>query len=118
MFTIVLQKANLRDAPDFNALSYAWGDRDQSTLVSAAGGPTSIEVAPNLRSMTNHIWSSSPERAIWIDALCINQQNITERTQQVPLLTKIFALASKVLIWLGDKDGTSPLAFTLPETCA
>jgi hypothetical protein len=54
-FTIVLQKANLGDAPDFDALSYAWGDREQSTPVSATGGPTSVEIAPNLRSAMNHI---------------------------------------------------------------
>src|SRR5271156_5680745 len=72
-FTIVLQKANLGDAPDFDALSYAWGDREQSTPVGAAGGPTSVEIAPNLRSAMNHFWSSSLERAIWIDALCIYQ---------------------------------------------
>src|SRR5271156_3248361 len=92
-FTIVLQKANLGDAPDFDALSYAWGDREQSTPVSAAGGPTSVEIAPNLRSAMNHLWSSSPEPAIHIArSASINRssQNAPERTQQVSLTTKIF----------------------------
>lgn len=87
-FTVVLQKVNLGDASDFDVLSYAWGGREQSTPVSAAGGPTSVEIAPSLHSAMNHIWSSSPERAIWIDALCITKQNVTERTQQVSLTIK------------------------------
>jgi hypothetical protein len=48
---------------------------------------------------------------IWIDALRINQQNLTERTQQVSLMTRIYRQAKQVLVWLGREDDTPSLAF-------
>ena len=53
-----------------------------------------------------------------VDLVCINQHDLMERTQQASLMTKISTQAAKVLIWLGDEDDTSPLAFTLLKTCA
>jgi hypothetical protein len=85
-----------------------WGDREKCALVSAAGGPTSVEATPNRIPAINHIWSFSPERATWMDALGINQQNVTGHTQLGPLMTEIFAPAFKLLVWVGDEDDTSP----------
>lgn len=99
-FTIVLQKVNLDNGPAFDALSYAWGDREEGALIRAADHPTGVEITPNLLSAMKHIWSFSPDRAIWIDALYINQQNLTERTQQVSLMTRIYRQAKQVLVWL------------------
>lgn len=38
----------------------------------------------------------------WIDALCINQQDTAERNHQVLLMSEVYSLADKVLVWLGD----------------
>ena len=38
---------------------------------------------------------------IWVDALCIDQRNLTEKAEQIPLMGKIFAGADHVLAWLG-----------------
>ncbi|EKG14221.1 Heterokaryon incompatibility [Macrophomina phaseolina MS6] len=42
------------------------------------------------------------ERRLWIDAVCINQEDNSEKNHQVPLMTKIYAEADRVLIYLGD----------------
>lgn len=39
---------------------------------------------------------------LWIDALCIDQQNLTEKSQQVAMMNKIYSRANEVLVWLGD----------------
>lgn len=41
----------------------------------------------------------------WIDALCINQPNITERNQQVAMMGRIYRQSEGVVIWLGTQDG-------------
>ncbi|KAL8307518.1 hypothetical protein RB597_000953 [Gaeumannomyces tritici] len=45
-----------------------------------------------------------PSRPVWIDAVCINQHDLDERSSQVSLMGTIFATASSVVIWLGDPD--------------
>jgi hypothetical protein len=42
------------------------------------------------------------KRRIWADAVCINQEDMAERSQQVCMMRDIFANASQVPIWLGD----------------
>lgn len=41
-------------------------------------------------------------RMIWVDALCINQQDIIERNQHVQRMGEIYTMADQVLIWLGE----------------
>jgi hypothetical protein len=48
---------------------------------------------------------------IWTDALCINQDDILERNVQVSLMSRIYREARTVLIWLGEAEGDSDLAF-------
>jgi hypothetical protein len=42
----------------------------------------------------------------WIDAICINQEDVLERNQQVNLMTRIYKKAVGVHIWLGSKETT------------
>lgn len=46
----------------------------------------------------------SPEY-IWIDAICINQEDLEERSIQVARMYSIYDNAQSVLIWLGEHDG-------------
>jgi hypothetical protein len=56
-------------------------------------GKTYVETLPSPRS-----------RRIWIDQICINQENVDERSAQVPLMNKIFASAQYVFAWIGNLD--------------
>lgn len=40
--------------------------------------------------------------AWWIDAICINQKSLVERTKQVSRMGLVYSMASKVVIWPGD----------------
>ena len=48
--------------------------------------------------------------AIWIDAVCINQSDLEERSQQVTMMRQIYSKATTVLIWLGEDDHTTASA--------
>ena len=41
---------------------------------------------------------------LWIDSLCINQNDIAERNAQVALMATIYASATSVVAWLGPDD--------------
>ncbi|KAK2763155.1 hypothetical protein FQN54_009791 [Arachnomyces sp. PD_36] len=41
---------------------------------------------------------------IWVDALCINQDNLKEKSHQIQLMSEIYAKASGVFAWLGSPD--------------
>jgi hypothetical protein len=50
------------------------------------------------------------ERIIWIDALCIHQEDEREKEQQIQLMAKIYGQASRVVVWLGETADKSDQA--------
>lgn len=53
------------------------------------------------------------QRTLWIDALCINQKDNHEKSQQVRMMYQLYKQASRVVIWLGAEDAHIPAAFSL-----
>lgn len=47
---------------------------------------------------------------LWVDAVCINQSNVSERTSQVRMMDKIYTEAECVVVWLGEAEATDGLA--------
>ena len=47
----------------------------------------------------------TPSLWLWVDALCINQNDVQERGHQVRLMKRIYETAEMVLVWLGTGDG-------------
>lgn len=54
----------------------------------------------------------------WIDAICINQEDVVERNQQVNLMTRIYKKAVGVHIWLGEQADDSEIAFQVAHQLA
>jgi Heterokaryon incompatibility protein (HET) len=95
------------DCPQFKALSYTWGSpiygREEffaSTRTIVCNGQP-FAVGLNLWDALEQLRTSGYEGYIWIDAICINQQNKGERNAQVLLMGDIYASALEVIIWLG-----------------
>jgi Heterokaryon incompatibility protein (HET) len=61
-----------------------------------------FEVRKNLWDFLNHARKFSPSRVFWIDAICIDQNNIPEKNQQVQRMGCIYRQADEVLVWLGS----------------
>ncbi|KAL6803366.1 heterokaryon incompatibility domain-containing protein [Trichoderma sp. SZMC 28013] len=110
---ISLSVVKLNDDPSFEALSYCWGDATDKLLVFCDGVP--FPVTKNLESALRHLRQTEDERILWVDAICINQDNIPERNQQVSIMKDIYRKARHVVIWLGAADEDSDSVFSLCE---
>ena len=84
----------------FEALSYAWGSEENPKSISVDG--CDFLVGANLYSALLHLQDDFIERILWVDALSINQENKDEKGQQVQSMAKIYAKASRVIVWLGE----------------
>ncbi|GAB7362895.1 hypothetical protein MBLNU230_g3197t1 [Neophaeotheca triangularis] len=103
------------DVPTFEALSYTWGDdTNPSRLRLSSSRDEGIDVTRNLREALPYLRYTDKPRVMWIDAVCINQQDKSERGQQVQRMGHIYTLAERVVIWLGVGDFSSQL---IMETC-
>ncbi|KAI1167078.1 hypothetical protein F5B18DRAFT_520205 [Nemania serpens] len=95
------------------ALSYAWGSVDGQRKIVMNG--VEIEVRPNLYAALLELrkspWIQRGVR-LWIDALCINQDDIDEREQQVRIMRSIYKTAWQVVVWLGPSTESTSLAYT------
>ena len=85
--------------PQYEALSYVWGEAHRSILIRCNG--TSLAVTQSLYSALEHLRTPEGLRVMWIDAICINQDDPEERSLQVTLMREIYLRAHAVIIWLG-----------------
>jgi hypothetical protein len=99
---------SLDDNITFEALSYAWGDLDLKRSIFLDG--RRFLVTRNLEIALRHLRYVSDERTIWIDALCIDQNDIDERNEQVARMQQIYQSATKVVVWLGPASKDSDIA--------
>ncbi|KAG0605200.1 hypothetical protein M758_9G039200 [Ceratodon purpureus] len=94
-----LSVISLHDDPKYTALSYVWGDSNTRKQISV--NRTSFDVTLNLESALRHIRMSDVQQTVWVDAVCINQNDVSERNQQVALMGDLYTQAAEVIIWLG-----------------
>jgi hypothetical protein len=97
-----LERVSLDANPVFEALSYVWGDATQKREISLDG--FSQKVTANLEIALRHLRHLNKPRILWVDALCINQSDLKERSQQVSLMGRVYSSASGVLVSLGKED--------------
>ncbi|KAI1743557.1 heterokaryon incompatibility protein-domain-containing protein [Xylaria scruposa] len=98
----------LAEPPPYTAISYAWGDADDTRSIHI--GSINIPIAVSLFGALDALRKREEDVLVWADALCIDQQNSDERNQQVQLMTEIYAKATQVAIWLGPSENDSELA--------
>ena len=97
------------DSPGvYVALSYTWGQQTPSVPILVNGKV--VPVAENLYLALLHL-RKRQSTTLWVDALCINQRDLQELASQVQQMKHIYQQASLVVVWLGDEDHSSALAF-------
>ncbi|KAH8642110.1 HET-domain-containing protein [Alternaria alternata] len=104
-----LSKIDLNDpkrAP-YTTLSYTWGDAAIVDYVLV--NDEKIGVGVNLFQALQHIRSPNEPIVIWVDAICIDQADDTEKSHQVSHMGLVYRLCKQVYIWLGSPDDSYPI---------
>ncbi|KAF1841821.1 heterokaryon incompatibility protein, partial [Cucurbitaria berberidis CBS 394.84] len=100
-----IHRAALPQKPKFIALSYVWGDVNETRMILVDG--SQVRVTKNLYNAMMALRPSKEPTVIWIDSLCIDQMNNEEKSWQVGLMADIYQHADKVIAWLGPADEDS-----------
>jgi hypothetical protein len=108
-----LEIISLQENREYHALSYAWGDAAVTRPIKLQG--LEWNVTTNLEVALRHLRDPYEERLFWIDAICINQFDIRERSSQVPLMGHVYSQAKSVRIWLGEAAENSDMAIEVLE---
>jgi hypothetical protein len=95
-------QVSLDSNPEYEAVSYAWGDPNIFETIFLDGFPFSVTV--NLVSALRHLRLKDEARVLWVDALSIDQSNLKERGQQVSFMAKIYSMAKCDALWLGEDE--------------
>ncbi|KAF5249737.1 hypothetical protein FANTH_5045 [Fusarium anthophilum] len=93
-----LRTVDLRTLPNFTALSYVWG---QSSCRKIACNGCDIDITQSCYEALTSLRQSGRSLTIWVDAICINQEDNNEKEQQIVLMGSIYTLAKTVYVWLG-----------------
>ncbi|KAF2018011.1 HET-domain-containing protein [Aaosphaeria arxii CBS 175.79] len=95
-----LDVVSLKSTPRYETLSYAWGsqERAESILLNKQEFP----VTANLFAALLHLRLLDTPLRLWIDAICIDQSNLQERSSQVARMREIYKSSSRVYVWLGE----------------
>jgi hypothetical protein len=106
-------------AISYQAVSYCWGEiRDtlgftlRCARTKEATAQTSqdawiaqqYQITRNLDALLRALRQPDKHRVLWIDAICIAQDDAIEKTHQVGSMGLIYSSASEVLVWLGEAD--------------
>jgi hypothetical protein len=97
-----LRVASLRERPNYATLSYCWGDQtnkrrlelDCYSLNISSGLDTALRSFRALRV-----------RVVWVDQICINQQDVDERNAQILMMKDIYVCSSECFVYLGESSG-------------
>jgi len=99
------------DFAGYTCLSYVWGSVENLKKIMVDGQP--FQVTRNLHDfLATAARSKSPRadnsllnmitQSLWIDAICIDQSDLTERSHQVQQMGRVYSQARQVISWLGD----------------
>jgi Heterokaryon incompatibility protein (HET) len=97
---------SLDQNPTYEALSYVWGDPSIKQAIRVDGKP--FDIALNLVAALRRLRYPNNNRRLWVDAICINQGDLDERSSQVAIMSAIFEQAEGAILWVGD-DLDDPL---------
>lgn len=108
-----LNVVSLLDDPRYETISYCWGKANRAGPLIVNGSP--LSVPHNAIVALCQVRSANQPRTVWIDAICINQDDPDERSQQVAMMAFIYRSAMGNLIHLGSTDAEPGKAARIAE---
>ncbi|KAJ4305990.1 hypothetical protein N0V88_000781 [Collariella sp. IMI 366227] len=92
----------------YDALSYSWGQGPRNKVLNLDG--TVFAISTTLHAALRALRSPTEYTYIWVDQICINQDDAAEKSVQVAGMLKIYLKAATVHVWLGEATEHSDLA--------
>ena len=117
-----LTRVELNASLEYHTLSYTWGspgpripacwgdDTRELVYVDGQEFPVRLNLHSALLQLRNDYEATT---GFWIDAICVDQSNVDERTAQVALMAQIYSGTQCNVTWLGPSDGETESAFGL-----
>ena len=110
--SIQLEEFNLSENDQYQALSYTWGDTNETVPIRI--GTRTLRITSNLHNFLRRLQGRLENASggfnafrFWADQICINQKDIPERNSQVALMADIYRRSQRTLVWLGEAaDGS------------
>ncbi|KAF2966128.1 hypothetical protein GQX73_g7454 [Xylaria multiplex] len=112
-----LETFNINNCPEYATLSYCWGEQSPPSTIVA--NDQHFIVSPNLADALHHVWpylhsqTGESKFFLWVDQICINQNDEEERADQVQLMRELYSSSSFTIAWLGSPDDSSNIALEL-----
>ncbi|KAJ4118920.1 hypothetical protein NW768_010660 [Fusarium equiseti] len=105
---------------EYEAVSYTWatssGNRRKDHVIFIGNSWDMLPITENCFDALKNCRLEDRDRYLWIDSICINQLDISERTHQVGMMREIYSAASRVLIYLSiHRASNSSRAVDDPE---
>ncbi|KAI0096651.1 heterokaryon incompatibility protein-domain-containing protein [Nemania sp. FL0031] len=123
-----LSEHSIDHPPRYIPVSYTWGPSEVSEVASQQSSSTSPHHPPNVL-LNGTVWEITPSLSellhalfstpanereyLWVDALCINQGDVKERTDQVNLMCRIYSQGAFVFVWLGPANEHTTKVLTM-----
>ncbi|GAW17406.1 hypothetical protein ANO14919_068630 [Xylariales sp. No.14919] len=98
---------------EYEALSWCWGLGEEHYAIRierADGAVFKRKIRKELALAFRYLRYPDKKRTIWVDSICIDQENPKERSHQVQMMSRIYTRAKKVCVWLGTDDDDSNTA--------
>jgi hypothetical protein len=92
------------DAPPYYAISYTWGDPEDTTEITVNGRP--FVVRRNCEYVLQQVFATKASKYFWVDAICIDQTT-KEKNHQVRIMGQIYSGAKHVLACVGPHENDS-----------
>lgn len=106
----------IESAPDYHAVSYTWGNPAETSVIKIDEEP--LVVRQNCEYVLRQASELGRCRYHWVDAICINQDDNSEKSHQVQMMGSIFGRASCVLACVGAHSDDSELLLRTLGKCA
>ena len=120
-----LEHAALDAKPSYEALSYEWGSSErEKEIILDNNGQSCVRITRSLYHALHDLRyedSSSASRPVWADGVCINQDDVKEREQQVSIMGSIYRCALRVITYIGpeanDSERAIDFAYNIWRSC-
>jgi hypothetical protein len=111
---ITLETFKLDLDTQFTALSYVWGDVTSQYEIVCNGHR--VQITRNLWGVLSQLRKQQFDCLLWVDAICINQKDESEKSVQVAMMRDIYKRAANVIFWLGEQERYDDDAVRLMKT--